>query len=128
MDEKVKETIEAIEEGNKKKKKMEKRLGTIKVSGIMVEDNIEELAAIFAKMKSVVLHCENLYPNDIFTYILYSPMFDLVNEGQLIPEYDIQVSAIRNEDGDIIDYEVKAVKSETAFNIKDTLHILNFTV
>ena len=77
------------------------RYGQVFVSGEMIRENIDVVSEIFAKMKAVVLRCECNFASDNFDYIMYSPLFNEVQVGEMAPLYKIIVTETYNDKGEI---------------------------
>lgn len=69
-----------------------RRIGRFEVSGRCVNDTLEELQQILAYMKFVPLRVEFLFHKDVFDYIGISPLFENVEEGDVIPKYQLRIS------------------------------------
>lgn len=74
----------------------EKRLGRFSVSDEMLIDHTEEFAAVMVTMGAATLRIECEW--DKCRYTAWSPMFDVVGVGEVVPEYDLTVTT---DDGEI---------------------------
>jgi hypothetical protein len=95
---------------------MEKRFGKIRVSKGFMEQDVETVADIFSKVKAVVLWCEHDYANGVFNYQIYSPLFDVVREGYMVPEYEFMVTVEWDNDGTRKDFEIVPRLCPSGFN------------
>lgn len=84
---------------------MERKYGRIKISTPFVEDHPDDVAKVFTKLEAVVLHCEHDFANGNFNYMLYSPLFNLVPLGEIVPLYEITVK-VEYDEGKIINFDV----------------------
>jgi hypothetical protein len=87
-----------------------KKIGKIKVSGFLVDTNTDIVARIFSKMGSVVLRCEHFYDSHLFEYLLYSPLFDDVEQGWCAPEYELNITSYWHDSGELDDFTVDVLK------------------
>jgi len=88
---------------------MERRYGRVKVSDTFLWEYPEQCAAIFAKMQAVVLRCEFMFIENTFYYDMYSPLFDIIPEDVMIPDYRVNVT--KHYDENETDLEVSVSKS-----------------
>ena len=63
--------------------------GVFFISADMLENEPYKLKLIMSKV--VVVRCELLHIRNGFKYQAYSPLFEPVKDGYLLPEYDISV-------------------------------------
>lgn len=88
---------------------MEKRYGKIFISRDMIENEPEVVAEIFSELKAIVVRCDCNYPNSVFEYTIYSPYFEYIGVGAIIPTYIIVGKETYDEDDE--SYETKIVVS-----------------
>ncbi len=86
--------------------KMGYRYGVVVVSGVMVREEIDIVADIFAKLKAVVLRCEYKYAEDSFEYVVYSHLFEEIEVGVKAPLYKLIIGQTYNDEGEVIDRDV----------------------
>jgi hypothetical protein len=65
-------------------------LGKIILSNAIIEN--EDLVEVFYKMKLIPYRVEHLWHESAFEYGGYSPLFDELKEGEVIPEYQIEIN------------------------------------
>jgi len=79
-----------------------KNIGKFKVSGGMVYNETDKVVQLFKKMDLIVvraeLHWDSLWGT--LEYVGLSPLFEEVEDGGLIPEYDIVMTAISEENNE----------------------------
>jgi hypothetical protein len=46
----------------------------------------------------------------LFKYTLYSPLFEIIKEGQYAPKYELMISKEQDDEGNTISFDVKARK------------------
>lgn len=88
----------------------ERRLGKVILSGTFINEEIDAVSEVFAKIKAVVVQVDHRYDSDLFEYTLYSPLFEIIKEGMYAPKYTLEVKTHRDEAGKITDFEVTARK------------------
>jgi hypothetical protein len=62
-----------------------RRLGRFFASGNLITDDIHALRAVMGTC--VVIRCEHIFAVNMFEYTALSPLFDVLNEGDVIPVY-----------------------------------------
>lgn len=80
-----------------------RRLGKIRISREMIDHDLKDIVDIFAIMKFVPVRAEFLYCYNEIEYIAISDRFEVVLEGDIIPEYTIDVTY---ENGRVNDVKV----------------------
>lgn len=88
----------------------ERRLGKVIVSGTFIDNEIDAVSEIFAKIKAVVLQVDHRYDSDLFEYTLYSPLFEVIKKGMYAPKYKLEISKEQDSEGNMISFDVKARK------------------
>ncbi len=83
-----------------------RNLGRVEISRELIEDEPERAAEVFKLLNFVPVRAECLFYNGTVEYIAISDRFETVPEGNLIPEYKLDIS--EDEDGKIA--SVKAEK------------------
>lgn len=68
------------------------RIGSIKVSRRIYEDDLEILREFYSYLELVPLRVEHLYAEDAFNVIGNSPRFDELEEGLVAPEYEVIIN------------------------------------
>lgn len=66
-------------------------IGRFSIPLEMVEGNAPLVRKIMGTC--VIVRCEYMYGKNSFDYVAISPEFDVVEEGQMIPEYAVWVNA-----------------------------------
>ena len=86
---------------------MERRLGIIRMAKELIEQQTEDVAKIFSKLGAVVLRTEHAL-NDPTTlnYLLYSKLFDVVEENNIVPTYKIMITNHYAENGEKTDFDI----------------------
>ena len=69
---------------------MNKRIGRFSLSRLTVECDTETAMAIMARC--IVVRCELMYASNSFEYVAMSPEFEEVQQGEMIPAYDVIIS------------------------------------
>lgn len=85
------------------------KLGIVRVSYDLIDTEPDMVSEVFNKLGAVVLRCELIYPENCFSYTMYSPLFEPVSKGTLIPEYQI---TINYSEGAIQSVEVKMIADQ----------------
>lgn len=73
----------------------ERRYGKFKADVETLTENAETCLALFGTC--IVLRAEYMFQEDAIVYELWSPMFDELGEGEIIPGYSPEV----DEDGNV---------------------------
>ena len=77
---------------------MQNRLGRIVVSRAFIRECPEGFAKVCAHLSAVVINLHHEVYNQLSEYVMMSPLFDVVGEGQRIPQYTITI--FHSEDGE----------------------------
>ena len=80
-----------------------RRLGRIRISIEMIDNDLKDIIDIFAIMKLVPVRAEFIYCSNEVEYIAISDRFEIVPEGHIIPEYAVDVTY---ENGRVNDVKV----------------------
>ena len=62
----------------------------------------DDAVEIFKQLELIPLRAELMSYSNLFSYVAVSPRFDAVEEGLLIPEYNIAISSMETDKGRII--------------------------
>ena len=93
-----------------------KRKGKFYVSrriGEMAIDNEWLRECLFSNF--VIIRAEYLFYNDQIEYIAYSPLFREVEEGESIPRYELIITEQKDDEGNIIKYDVEVKEREDIY-------------
>ena len=83
-----------------------KRVGKFKIHiGLIRGENNHKLLRLFAN--TVIIRAEHNYLAGCIEYEALSPLFRQIEEGEVVPEYEIKLTTI-NADGNVIDYAIDA--------------------
>ncbi len=66
--------------------------GKFYISFDSIDEDINKIAEVLSKMQFVPLKVEALYGEDRFGYSGYSPLFEEVPTGEMMPFYDVLVN------------------------------------
>ena len=97
--------------------KREFNAGIFEMSSRMAVENTAEVAEAFAVMQAVVTRAEHLLYRRVIEYTALSPLFDDVEEGCMIPKYEILIT----KDDDTSAISVEAIKIVEYINPLDAL-------
>lgn len=65
-----------------------RRRGRVRISSVLIKNHAEQIAKeVFAG--ALVTRCEHLFDMDGFEYSLCHPEFDLIEDGEISPQYEI---------------------------------------
>ena len=64
----------------------------------------DDAVEIFKQLELIPLRAELMSYSNLFSYVAVSPRFDAVEEGLLIPEYNIAISSMETDKGRIIQF------------------------
>ena len=83
-----------------------KRAGKFKIHiGLIRGENNHKLLRLFAN--TIIIRAEHKYFDGFIEYEALSPLFRQIEEGEVIPEYEITFTTI-NADENVIDYVIDA--------------------
>lgn len=85
----------------------ERNLGYFRIPVLDIANRPEEIAEIFSRLKIVPIKAEHRYDLGAFDYLAICESFKEVELGCKAPDYGFVVT--RNEDGNIMSVDVKAV-------------------
>jgi len=87
---------------------MERRLGIIRMAKELIEQQTEDMAKVFSKLGAVVLRIEgDLYFSNTLNYLLYSKLFAVIKENEVVPTYSITITNHYTENGEKTDFDIK---------------------
>jgi len=75
------------------------RRGVFKISSALLDEAIDELFEFMSNF--VIVRAEHHYFNDYIKYHAISPLFDITDDGTIIPEYDFEITRRQNGTLDI---------------------------
>ena len=81
-----------------------RRLGKISISREMIDHDLKDVIDVFAIMKLIPVRAEFMYCSNDVEYVAISERFEVVPEGNMIPEYAVDVTY---ENGKVKDVIVK---------------------
>lgn len=71
---------------------MERRIGKFFVSRDLIWNNSDLFQQLMELGKFIILRAESLDYQGTYEYVALSPIFDVLSEGQAVPEYSIKVT------------------------------------
>lgn len=94
---------------------MVKRIGRFSIAGYLLRDELylDQIAKVFAHFKIVPVKCETCYWKDNLNYIAFGSSFDLIEEGDAVPEYTLVIPSKFME-------ETEQTKSYTIIDLENT--------
>ena len=69
---------------------MNNRIGRFVISRLFVEKDPETARAVMGMV--IVVRCEMMLASDTLEYMALSPEFDEVQEGEIIPTYEVHIN------------------------------------
>mgnify|MGYP006957753623 CR=1 FL=1 len=88
----------------------ERRLGRVLVSGPFVREHTELLTEVFYRIKAFPLQLEHHFDADTFEYTLFSPQFEICNQGEYAPKYELLITNHYDKKGVMISYDIEVRK------------------
>lgn len=76
-----------------------RRVGSFEVAQWYIEKMPREVAEVFASLRVLVVRAEALFHVNAISYTAISPSFEIVNEGEVTPVYDLEIT--KNADGSL---------------------------
>jgi hypothetical protein len=73
-----------------------RRIGQFQITKELLanENQFDSMFALFGNF--IILRCDYDVITNVFTYTAFNPNFDVVNEGEKIPMYDIIIDELNN--------------------------------
>lgn len=66
-----------------------RRLGKFSISWVLIDDNPQVVRQLLSKM--IIVRAETLYHDRSIEYIAMCDDFDVIPEGMIVPQYDIEI-------------------------------------
>lgn len=69
---------------------LRKRYGRMRISAISIDHDAVNLSQMFAKLAFIPTRCEHTLHDNCLVMFGLSPLFDIIAEGEMVPEYVVE--------------------------------------